>query len=65
LKEGNGICSYLLIGYYSHRLAAIKSAQKAIVVNLFNSLPHAILYINEQYCVLVTGWSTQCLLDTL
>jgi len=31
--EGIGICSYLLIGYYSHRLAAIKSAQKAIVVN--------------------------------
>lgn len=28
-----GICSYLLIGYYSHRLAAVKSAQKAILVN--------------------------------
>jgi hypothetical protein len=31
--EGIGICSYLLIGYYSHRLAAVKSAQKAILVN--------------------------------
>jgi formate hydrogenlyase subunit 3/multisubunit Na+/H+ antiporter MnhD subunit len=28
-----GVCSYLLIGYYSHRLTAIKSAQKAILVN--------------------------------
>jgi NADH:ubiquinone oxidoreductase subunit 5 (subunit L)/multisubunit Na+/H+ antiporter MnhA subunit len=28
-----GICSYLLIGYWSHRLTASKSAQKAIVVN--------------------------------
>ena len=28
-----GVCSYLLIGYWSHRLAASKSAQKAIVVN--------------------------------
>ena len=28
-----GVCSYLLIGYYSHRLAAVKSAQKAILVN--------------------------------
>nr|YP_009690016.1 NADH dehydrogenase subunit 5 [Haematococcus lacustris]QEG54848.1 NADH dehydrogenase subunit 5 [Haematococcus lacustris] len=31
--EGIGVCSYLLIGYYSHRLAASKSAQKAILVN--------------------------------
>jgi proton-translocating NADH-quinone oxidoreductase chain L len=31
--EGIGVCSYLLIGYYSHRLAAVKSAQKAILVN--------------------------------
>lgn len=31
--EGIGACSYLLIGYYSHRLAAVKSAQKAILVN--------------------------------
>lgn len=31
--EGIGVCSYLLIGYWSHRLAAIKSAQKAILVN--------------------------------
>jgi hypothetical protein len=31
--EGIGICSYLLIGYYSHRLAAVKSAQQAILVN--------------------------------
>jgi len=31
--EGIGICSYLLIGYWSHRLAASKSALKAIVVN--------------------------------
>lgn len=28
-----GVCSYLLIGYYSHRLSAIKSAQQAILVN--------------------------------
>ena len=28
-----GVCSYLLIGYWSHRLAAVKSAQKAILVN--------------------------------
>lgn len=28
-----GVCSYLLIGYYSHRLSAVKSAQKAILVN--------------------------------
>ena len=31
--EGIGVCSYLLIGYYSHRLAGVKSAQKAILVN--------------------------------
>ena len=31
--EGIGVCSYLLIGYWSHRLAAVKSAQKAILVN--------------------------------
>jgi hypothetical protein len=31
--EGIGISSYLLIGYWSHRLAASKSALKAIVVN--------------------------------
>lgn len=31
--EGIGVCSYLLIGYYSHRLSAVKSAQKAILVN--------------------------------
>jgi len=31
--EGIGVCSYLLIGYWSHRLAASKSALKAIVVN--------------------------------
>jgi proton-translocating NADH-quinone oxidoreductase chain L len=31
--EGIGVCSYLLIGYYGHRLSAIKSAQKAILVN--------------------------------
>lgn len=31
--EGIGVCSYLLIGYWSHRLAAIKSAQQAILVN--------------------------------
>lgn len=28
-----GVCSYLLIGYWSHRLSAVKSAQKAILVN--------------------------------
>jgi NADH:ubiquinone oxidoreductase subunit 5 (subunit L)/multisubunit Na+/H+ antiporter MnhA subunit len=27
------VCSYLLIGYWGHRLSATKSAQKAIVVN--------------------------------
>ena len=31
--EGIGVCSYLLIGYWSHRLSAVKSAQKAILVN--------------------------------
>jgi len=31
--EGIGVCSYLLIGYYGHRLSAVKSAQKAILVN--------------------------------
>lgn len=31
--EGIGVCSYLLIGYWSHRLSAVKSAQKAIIVN--------------------------------
>lgn len=31
--EGIGVCSYLLIGYYGHRLSATKSAQKAILVN--------------------------------
>lgn len=33
IKKWIGVCSYLLIGYYSHRLAAVKSAQKAILVN--------------------------------
>ena len=31
--EGIGVCSYLLIGYYTHRLSAVKSAQQAILVN--------------------------------
>jgi NADH:ubiquinone oxidoreductase subunit 5 (subunit L)/multisubunit Na+/H+ antiporter MnhA subunit len=31
--EGIGVCSYLLIGYWTHRLSAVKSAQKAILVN--------------------------------
>ena len=31
--EGVGVCSYLLIGYWTHRLSAVKSAQKAILVN--------------------------------
>lgn len=31
--EGIGVCSYLLIGYWSHRLSAVKSAQKAVLVN--------------------------------
>ena len=31
--EGIGVCSYLLISYYSHRLSAAKSATKAILVN--------------------------------
>jgi hypothetical protein len=28
-----GVCSYLLIGYYTHRLSAVKAAQQAILVN--------------------------------
>ena len=31
--EGIGVCSYLLIGYYTHRLSAVKAAQQAILVN--------------------------------
>jgi len=31
--EGIGVFSYLLIGYYTHRLSASKSALKAVVVN--------------------------------
>jgi NADH:ubiquinone oxidoreductase subunit 5 (subunit L)/multisubunit Na+/H+ antiporter MnhA subunit len=31
--EGIGVCSYLLIGYWAHRLSAVKSAGKAILVN--------------------------------
>jgi NADH:ubiquinone oxidoreductase subunit 5 (subunit L)/multisubunit Na+/H+ antiporter MnhA subunit len=31
--EGIGVCSYLLIGYWSTRVAAVKSAQKSILVN--------------------------------
>ncbi len=31
--EAIGICSFLLISYWSHRLAATKSAHKAIIVN--------------------------------
>jgi len=31
--EGIGVCSYLLISYYSNRLTSTKSAHKAIVVN--------------------------------
>jgi NADH:ubiquinone oxidoreductase subunit 5 (subunit L)/multisubunit Na+/H+ antiporter MnhA subunit len=31
--EGIGVCSYLLIGYWSHRISASKSAAKAILVN--------------------------------
>ena len=31
--EGIGICSYLLIGFWFHRLSATKSAQKAVLVN--------------------------------
>ena len=31
--ESVGVCSYLLIGYWTHRLSAVKSAQKAILVN--------------------------------
>jgi NADH:ubiquinone oxidoreductase subunit 5 (subunit L)/multisubunit Na+/H+ antiporter MnhA subunit len=32
-KNVIGVCSYLLIGYWSHRLSASKSALKAVVVN--------------------------------
>jgi proton-translocating NADH-quinone oxidoreductase chain L len=31
--EGIGVCSYLLIGWWAHRLSAVKSAGKAILVN--------------------------------
>lgn len=31
--EGIGICSYLLIGFWFHRLSATKAAQKAVLVN--------------------------------
>jgi len=31
--EGIGVCSYLLIGFWYHRLSATKSAQKAMLVN--------------------------------
>jgi NADH:ubiquinone oxidoreductase subunit 5 (subunit L)/multisubunit Na+/H+ antiporter MnhA subunit len=45
--EGIGVCSYLLIGYYSHRLAASKSALKAVVVNRLSDglLLWGVLYI--------------------
>lgn len=31
--EGIGVCSYLLIGFWFHRLSATKAAQKAMLVN--------------------------------
>lgn len=45
--EGIGVCSYLLIGYWSHRLSAVKSAQKAILVNRVSDglLLWGVLYI--------------------
>ena len=45
--EGIGVCSYLLIGYWSHRLTAVKSAQKAILVNRVSDglLMWGVLYV--------------------
>lgn len=52
--EGIGVCSYLLIGYWSHRLSASKSALKAVVVNRLSDglLLWGILWI---------WWNTGCL----
>lgn len=45
--EGIGVFSYLLIGYWSHRLSASKSAMKAVVVNRLSDglLLWGILYV--------------------
>lgn len=47
--EGIGICSYLLIGYYNHRLHAVKAAQQAILVNRISDgiLLFSIIYLNH------------------
>jgi len=52
--EGIGVCSYLLIGYWSHRLSAVKSAQKAIIVNRISD---GLL----MWGVLWVWWNTGCL----
>lgn len=46
--EGIGVFSYLLIGYWSHRLSASKSAMKAVVVNRLSDglLLWGILYVH-------------------
>ncbi|NCB21205.1 MAG: hypothetical protein EOM88_04830, partial [Clostridia bacterium] len=49
-----GVCSYLLIGYWSHRLSAVKSAQKAIIVNRISD---GLL----MWGVLWVWWNTGCL----
>nr|YP_010388666.1 NADH dehydrogenase subunit 5 [Leontynka pallida]UPQ43833.1 NADH dehydrogenase subunit 5 [Leontynka pallida] len=45
--EGIGVCSYLLIGYWTNRLSAVKSAGKAILVNRVSDglLMWGILYV--------------------
>jgi proton-translocating NADH-quinone oxidoreductase chain L len=45
--EGIGVFSYLLIGYWNHRLSASKSAMKAVVVNRLSDglLLFGILYV--------------------
>lgn len=69
--EGIGVCSYLLIGYWSHRLSASKSALKAVVVNRLSDglLLWGILWIwwhtgNLEYDLVTLNSETSLFLST-
>jgi NADH-ubiquinone oxidoreductase chain 5 len=69
--EGIGVCSYLLIGYWSHRLSASKSALKAVVVNRLSDglLLWGILWIwwhtgNLEYDLVTLNSHTSLFLST-
>jgi NADH-quinone oxidoreductase subunit L len=48
--EGVGLCSYLLIGYDQHRIAASNAARKAFIVNRIGDFGFAVGIMLTWYC---------------